>query len=52
MFSALSIAIAMIKPTAKQIIDIKVDQTLPNLFGSVFSDDEITKPSIMREINA
>lgn len=44
--------IATAKPMAKQTTEMIIVHTLSNECGSVFKDDEITKPRIMREMSA
>ena len=51
-FSALSITIAMAKPTTKQTTEIIIVHTLSKLCGMVLSDDEITNPRMIRDIIA
>lgn len=40
------------KPIAKHTTEMIIVHTLSNECGSVFKDDEITKPRIIREIRA
>ena len=44
--------IATAKPIAKHTTEMIIVHTLPNECGRVLSDDEITKPRIMREMSA